>query len=70
MNTKEKLRRLRKACREQRKERMELIDILRFYAERGNYSWRTGSRPIPVLDEDGGRKARDVLKKIKEREGK
>ncbi len=55
MNTKEKLRRLRKACREQRKECMEFIDILRFYGDRKNYSWRT---------------AREVLKKIKEREGK
>ena len=64
MDTKEKLRRLRKACREQRKERMEFIDILRFYGDRENYSWRTGSRPIPVLDEDGGRRAREVLKKI------
>lgn len=61
---------LRTEAKKERVERDQLTTALRYYADRGNYEWSLATRAIPIMHEDGGRRAREVLKKISKGEGR
>lgn len=67
MKLRQKLHQLRKEMKTEKREKLEMVKVLQFYGDRENYSWIGGSRRIPVLDEDEGRRAREILKRINER---
>lgn len=68
MKPREKLRQLRKELKQERREKAEMITVLKYYGDEKNYSWYLNRHSIPVADE-GGQSARAMLEKIDRKKG-
>lgn len=68
MKLRAKYRQLRKEAKRERAERDQLTAALHYYGDRENYEWSLAMRAIPVIHEDGGRRAREALKRVRDGE--